>query len=292
MRKYDKNHCWQYEMKVSTLEEDKELLGFSQDVIDSLRVDDFDFELASREEYAETRDFIVRYEWLGNMPPYPTHYFTARYRGELGAVLVFTMPNAFSKLMGDKTKDMERLLARGASASWTPKNLASAFISYATDWMGKNTQYKIFTAYSDPMAKELGTVYQASNWIYIGQASGAPKKYKEPGSNKWVSDRKFRNLASYKRYAKSFGYDWKDNWSVRRTVLWENMPEGLEERLREEGRRKLAECEVMEVPPKHKYVKIQGKDKRETRDLLREFYERNPQFKGREYPTERGGWNL
>ena len=64
--------------------------------------------------------------------------------------------------------------------------------------------------------------------------------------------------------------------------MWENMPEGLEERLREEGRRKLAECEVMEVPPKHKYVKIQGKDKRETRDLLREFYERNPQFKGRE----------
>lgn len=55
-------------MKVSTLKEDKDSLGFSQEFINSLRVADFDFELANREEYAEIRDFIIRYEWLGNIP--------------------------------------------------------------------------------------------------------------------------------------------------------------------------------------------------------------------------------
>lgn len=277
-------------MKLNTLEEDMEELDLSQDFIDSLRVSDFDFALSSTEEYGEIREFIERYEWLGNMPPYPTHFFTARYKGELGAVLVYTMPNAFSKLLGDKTKDLERLLARGASASWTPKNLASAFISWSTEYMAKNTQYKLFSAYSDPMAKELGTVYQASNWIYLGQDFGASTKYREPGTDRWVSDRKFRNLSSFKKYAREFGIEWDPSWSTNRKIHWENMPEGLEERLRAEGRRRLAECEVMKVPPKHKYIKIQGKDRKETKMLLREFYKRNPQYKGLKYPTNRGDW--
>lgn len=292
MRQYDKDHCWQYQMRLDTLEQDKKDLNIDRDFIDSLRVSDFEFKLTDTSEYEELKAFIERYEWLGNMPPYPTHYFTARLKSnnELAGVLVFTMPNAFSKLLGDKTKDLERLLARGASVSWAPKNLATAFIAYAIDYMVKNTQYRVFTAYSDPMAKELGTIYQAGNWIYLGQSAGAPAKYREPGSDRWVSDRKFRNLASFKRYAKSWGVKWESNWSTHRKIHWENMPEGLEERLRQEGRDKLAECEKMIVPPKHKYVMIKGENKRETRDLLREFYELNPKFKNLEYPKGRGEW--
>lgn len=277
-------------MKLKTLKDDKDELGFSQEYIDSLRVEDFEFALAPKEKYDEIEEFILRYEWLGTMPPYPTHLFTAKHKGELASVLVFTMPNAFSKYLGDKTKDLERLLARGASASWTPKNLASAFIAWATDYMAKNTQYRMFSAYSDPTAKELGTVYQASNWIYLGQTFGGTRQYKEPGSDRWTSDRKFRNLNSFKKYARELGVSWDDSWSTGRKLHWENMPEGLEEKLRDKGRQKIAECEVREIPPKHKYVDIKGPNRRETRKLLKEFYERNPKFKEIPYPKNRGEW--
>jgi hypothetical protein len=34
--------------------------------------------------------------------------------------------------------------------------------------------YNVFVAYSDPAANEVGTVYQASNWLYCGMTR--PKK--------------------------------------------------------------------------------------------------------------------
>lgn len=289
-RNYDKDHCWQYEMKLKTLKDDKEELDMSKEYIKNLRVSDFEFEYVSNERYDEIEEFILRYEWLGTMPPYPTHFFIAKHRGELASVLIYTMPNAFSKYLGEKTKDIERLLARGASASWTPKNLASAMIAWSTDYMAKNTQYRMFSAYSDPTAKELGTVYQASNWIYLGQTFGGTRQYREPNSDKWTSDRRFRNLNSFKKYAKEMGIDWDESWSEGRRVLWENMPEGLEGKLREMGRQKISECEVRDIPPKHKYVEIKGPNKRETRKLKREFYERNPNFKDIPYPKNRGEW--
>ena len=79
------------------------------------------------------------------------------------------MPNAFSKLLGKNTNDLERLISRGACISWSPKNLGSAFLMWCLRWMVKNTDYRIFTAYSDPTARELGTIYQACNFYYLGQ---------------------------------------------------------------------------------------------------------------------------
>ena len=44
---------------------------------------------------------------------------------------------------------------------------------FSIKWMAKNTPFRAFTAYSDPEAKELGTIYQACNFYYIGQSSGS-----------------------------------------------------------------------------------------------------------------------
>ena len=41
---------------------------------------------------------------------------------------------------GQIFKNKVKLLARGATSGWTPKNLGSAFISYATDYLVKNTE--------------------------------------------------------------------------------------------------------------------------------------------------------
>lgn len=288
VKEYNKDHCWQYEMRLRALEEDIASLNINKSEIDNLRVSDFDFAISDRSDFEEIKEFIIKYEWLGTLPPYPTHYFTARHKGVLAGVLIYTMPNAFSKLLGDNTKELERLLARGACASWTPKNLASSFIMWSIDWMVNNTQYRLFTAYSDPTAKELGTIYQACNWIYLGQTSGTNYRYREPDSDKWVSDRKFRNVSSYKQYARDLDIDWGKDWSIRRKMNWHNIPDNIESTLREEGRRRLKECERISIPKKHKYVMIKGENRRETRDLLQKFYRLNPNLKDISYPKNRG----
>ena len=106
------------------------------------------------------------------------------------------MPNAFSKLLGEDTKDLERLISRGACISWSPKNLASSFVMWCIKWMVQNTQYRLFTAYSDPIAKELGTIYQATNFYYLGQKSGTTTRFINPYTGKVVSDRFFRQKTS------------------------------------------------------------------------------------------------
>ena len=80
---------------------------------------------------------------------------------------------------------------------------------------------------------------------------------------------------------------WKPNWD-----LMKNKYPGLKERLEAERDKYMDFCEdaKRETLPKHKYIYILGKDKRETKYLKKLFFENNPKLKGKEfnYPTERG----
>lgn len=285
---YDKDHCWQYDVRIRNKERDLLMTGLDEEEVRNMRISDFSFSHVDKSYFPEIKKFIEEYEWMRTIPPYPTHYFIARYDGILAGALIFSMPNAFSKLLGPETKNLERLIARGACISWSPKNLASSFIMWSIKWMVSNTQYRLFTAYADPEAKELGTIYQACNFWYIGQTSGRTKKYKEPDSDKWISDRKFRNVSSYKKYAKELGISWKSDWSVNRSMKWDKMPDSVEETLKSYGKKKMNECETKKVPPKHKYVYILGKDKKETRELKDKFKRLNPKLVGLQYPKYRG----
>lgn len=290
---YDKEHAWQYDIRLSNLEDDLLRAGITKDEADALRVGDFTFSQFDKEHddypelLVEVREFIERHEWLGKLSNYPTHYFTARYRGILAGVVVMDMPNSFSKLVGDNTRKMERLISRGACVSWSPKGLASSLIMHGIRWMVANTRYRVFTAYSDPEARELGTIYQACNFTYLGQNSGATHKYRVPGTNKWVSDRSFRSRSAYRRYAKALGIEWQAEWQQGDRIIWENMPDEVEEQIREKSREMYRISEVREIPPKHKYVYVLGRNRRETRELQQKLLEHNPQLP-LPYPQERG----
>jgi hypothetical protein len=65
-------------------------------------------------------------------------------------------------------------LQRGACVPHAPKNSASFLIRWACRLAFKDFAWKIFFAYSDSAAGEIGTVYQASNWFYIGTGLGRP----------------------------------------------------------------------------------------------------------------------
>lgn len=288
LNSYNDDCCWQYSVRLNLLDEDKEFIRAKYGVdITDIKISDFECKfIDTKEGKTEAIEFIKRYEWLGNVTQYNTHYFGAYYKGELGGVVIMSMPNAFSKLLGDNTKDLERLISRGACASWTPKGLASHLIMWAIKYMVANTQYRLFTAYSDPTAKELGTIYQACNFYYLGKKSGTTTRYINPYTGKVVSDRFFRQKTAYKKFAKELGIEWQSNWSHATGMNWDNVPDDIEQQLREYSKWKQSQCEKIEYPNKGKYAYVLGKDKKETKQLRRVFLERNKVY---EYPKERGG---
>lgn len=287
LKSYDKDHCWQYEIRLQKEKEDKEFIKdtFGIEPKD-INISEFTFKyidtLAQKEKAIE---FIKRYEWLGTITQYSTHYFGAWYKGILGGVIIFSMPNAFSKLLGENTKDIERLISRGACASWTPKCLASSFLMWCIKWMVDNTQYRLFTAYSDPTAKELGTIYQACNFYYLGKQSGTNVRYINPYTGKVVSDRFFRQRTAYKKYAKELGIEWDKNWCSSTGMKWENVPDNIEKILRRYSKKKQNESKKITYPSKHKYAFVMGRTKLETKRLRKFFEERNKTY---HYPKERG----
>lgn len=296
-RDYDKDHCWQYDIRVRNREQDLMEAGLTEEQAAVLRVSDFVFRpLVLQSDRDEAMAFIKRHEWLGTLSQYTTHWFGAYYHDPqqgligkdiLAGVILMNLPNAFSKLLGDDTKKIERLVSRGACISWSPKNLASSFLMWCCQWMVKNTQYRLFTAYSDPTAKELGTIYQACNWYYIGNDSGTTTRYINPYTGKVVSDRFFRARSAYKKYAKELGIEWEKDWCDTKSMLWANIPAAVERQLRDRSRLKQQESQKITMPSKHKYAFVLGATKAETKKLRREFESRNGGII-MPYPKERG----
>jgi hypothetical protein len=293
---YNEKHCWQYDIRLKNREMDLFVGGMSEENVANLKVSDFVFAYEPKEEvWEEAKEFIVRHEWLGKMGLYPTHIFTARYKwmlyssngkGTLAGVIVMDMPNAFSKALGEDTRKIERLISRGACISWSPKNLASSLLSFSMKWMVKNTRFRLFNAYSDVEAKELGTIYQACNFYYVGKNAGAMKQYQLPDGT-WKSDRYFRSRSTYKRLAKEADIIWKDEWQNKDRIIWDNMSDEQEEEIRNISRNFMKSLPVKVAQRKHKYCYVLGNTPKETRYLRRKFEEINKK-KITTYPKERG----
>lgn len=278
---YSENHCWQYDIRIKNKDQDLIDSGLTQDQASLLRVGDFDLQYEPKEDvFADARDFISRHEWLGKLSLYPTHIFTARYKGILAGVVIVDMPNAFSKMLGGDTKRLERLISRGACISWSPKNLASSLIMYSIKWMVTNTQYRLFTAYSDPEANEIGTIYQACNFYFLGQSFGAKKQYLTENNN-WTSDRYFRSRSVYKRIAKSLGIAWVDSWQIRDRVIFSEMPDDIAVSIKAGSKEYMASRPARDVQQKGKYAYVAGENKTETKRLRKLFISRNKVY---DYP--------
>jgi hypothetical protein len=304
IRDYNENHCWQYDIRVKNSAEDLIAAGLTAEDVSTLKVTDFVFQ-HENDCFEEVKKFIERHEWLGRISLYPTNIFTARYKGILAGVVIMDMPTVFShmlngigiELMNDdgtytwkenvETRKVERLISRGACISWSPKNLGSALVMFAINWMVKNTRFRLFVAYSDVEAKELGTIYQACNFYYLGKKSGAKYQYKIE-SGRWVSDRYFRARSVYKRLAKEAGIIWQDEWQdeiKKDTIRFDRMPEDIANQIKWLSKSYIQSCEKREMQLKHKYAYVLGKDKRETKYLRKIFIEKNKIYP---YPKERG----
>lgn len=274
---YDKQHCWQYDVKLKLSNENNKYKN--------LEVKNFTFEYISdsdKKGCEEIKEFIEKYEWLGKMPNRPTHRFVAKYNDEIGAAVIMATPNSFSKLIDDEYDNLEKLISRGANAPWTPKNLSSSLIMWAIKWMVKNTDFRLFTAYSDTEAKELGTIYQACNFIYLGQKYGGEYLYFDLNKSHlgWFSNRNFRRRNIYNKMAKKLNI----------IVSWKkvsDIPKEVKKILDDEISKYKKYCIERKTQPKHKYLYILGKDKRETKFLIRKFQNKNPKLIRLNYPKNR-----
>ena len=296
-KQYNKDHCWQYEIRLQNLQSDLASANLTEAEAQMLRTSDFVFEYVSsdqKELCKEIKEFIERHEWLGKLQQRSTHRFTVRLKknGALAGTVIMSTPNAFSSLLGKDNTDKEKLISRGACISWGPKNLGSWLIMSSIRWMVENTDFRFFTAYSDPEAKELGTIYQACNFTYLGQTSGTDKQYFDPKNPQkgWFSSREFRKKSNYYKYAEKIGISkerWK-GWMKKYSPDWNVIPPDVKNAIKKQEEIYRQSCKSRKVPAKHKYVYILGRGKKETKLLKEAFKKNSPRKVSLPYPTQRG----
>lgn len=305
LKSYKKKHCYQFEKRVQLSNYDLGIFGLNVEDAGKLTTNDFNFSCLNikEDEYDRTlvSDFIRRYEWLGKLAQRNTHAFGAFYKNMLAGVVVFSTPNSFHNLLGPHSGiELEKLISRGACASFTPKNLASKLLSFSINWMSKNTSFRIFSAYSDPEAFEIGTIYQAMGAIYLGPKFGGSNQYFDPSQPEkgWFSDREARKLSAYKRFALQENIVWLPDWHDKKgKILWDKIPAKDAQALKDKSKAYIQSCQSRRLKNKHKYVFIRGSDNRETKNLIQKFKECNPHlnhhrpdgvFIGMSYPKKRG----
>jgi len=133
---------------------------------------DFENAVVREISYDEAKNLILGNEWLGNMGI--TEFAFGLFFGcHLAGTVCFGRTAGATSICGQDNSEKVVTLCRGACVHWAHVHSASFLISEACRQMTKKG-YNVFVAYSDPAANEVGTVYQASNWLYCGMTR--PKK--------------------------------------------------------------------------------------------------------------------
>lgn len=176
----------------------------------------------SREEASQV---ILKYEWLGTMnTAYQFGYGLTDGNELLGAVCFGSGSGTRSSLSicGEEYAPLTVCLERGACVHYAHEHSGSHLISAACRMAARDHGKRIFYAYSDRAAGEIGTLYQACNWLYIG-VNGRPK-------NGWrweyiSQDGRVVNSRTMRaRVRKSFGDSpapLKEYWSLLKAEGWE-----------------------------------------------------------------------
>jgi hypothetical protein len=130
--------------------------------------------------YEEAKQVVIANEYLASMGT--TEFSFGLYFGEhLAGTASFGRTGGTqvaASICGSEHAHRVATLCRGACVHWAHAHSASFLINAACKEMTKKG-YNIFVAYSDPNAGEIGTVYQASNWLYCG-TTNPTEKFRTP----------------------------------------------------------------------------------------------------------------
>jgi len=118
--------------------------------------------------YQEAKYVIEKYEWLGKMAAVNWYYFGIFFEGHLAGAVVYGPEYAENTGVWDKFGYTGKiiLLSRGACVHWAHPHSASKLIRQSMKMLPD--RFKVVTATVDELAGEVGTIYQACNFDYVG----------------------------------------------------------------------------------------------------------------------------
>jgi galactitol-specific phosphotransferase system IIB component len=255
--------CHQFRKKIECYEKDVKSLPFDHKLIKASS-----FILAEEQLLPEIEDFIKKYEWLETVGFNVKWCFTARYQGVLAGVILLSEPVSYSKILGQDTPKYEVLIQRGATSSWTPKNLGSRLLMFSCHFMVNHTNKRAFTGYADPEANEKGIIYRACNFDYLGNNFGDNYLYEHPSITQKFSSRYVRRTSTFKRWCKENNIEMQNNWFKNNGFKnLETIPENIKNLWYEWGRKILSESKKTGLNKKSKYVLLLGKTAKEKKFL-------------------------
>lgn len=165
----DIGEAWQYKMRKSYSEKEKDNRyweNYNLSIKDSI---------VREITFSEAKSVIEKYEWLGCMPVCVKHcyglFFPSKTVNDdwlMGGVTVFSQEYTENMGVWDKYGYTGKiiLLARGVNLHFCPRNSNSHLIMESIKLLPE--KYRVITCTVDNLAGEVGTIYQACNFDYVG----------------------------------------------------------------------------------------------------------------------------
>jgi hypothetical protein len=126
--------------------------------------------------FVAAKQIVVRHHYLHSLPGGTKLAFGAFVEGKLlGAITFGVGPyNAFALVEGAHPDDCLTLTRLWLSEK-LPSNSESRVISVCLRYLRKYTALKFIITYADPAQGHVGTIYQATGWIYTGLSEATPQ---------------------------------------------------------------------------------------------------------------------
>lgn len=141
------------------------------------------------------REYIATHHYSHLLPDCITECYAGYYGNRLAGVIIFgrgANNNTFSAIIKDIKLNECRELTRLWSPDGMPKNTESKLISMAIKKLPK--EVKMIVSFADPFQNHIGTIYQATNFYYIGMSNPSKMLIDKKGNLFHV-----RTIGSYKR---------------------------------------------------------------------------------------------
>jgi hypothetical protein len=141
------------------------------------------------------KEIIMKYEWLRSMPAISLLCYGIFFDNHLGGAVVYSPEYIENLGVWDEYGYTGKiiLLSRGACVHWAHPHSASKLISNSIKMLPE--KYRVVTATVDRDAGEIGTIYQACNFYYVGVMSAGGRAYSESRGGKKVVGRSLRRLS-------------------------------------------------------------------------------------------------
>lgn len=119
---------------------------------------------------ARVTALIATEHYLHSMPAVTRECFAVRLDDSLVGAAVFSQGGRYAyRVFAGASPSHVLTLARFWTADELPPNNESRVLGIILRLLGRDERYKFVLSYADPAAGHVGTIYQATGWLYLGE---------------------------------------------------------------------------------------------------------------------------